>query len=88
MQFKKCICSKKKGVEPFPIPVIETQYKIIDLNKGLDEVFQFTFQVKYFWGYINKYEKEINPNEKKDIDKCRYCNKNNINQDIDDGENS
>ena len=75
------------GVEPPPIPVIETQYKISDLNKGLDEVFQFTFQVKYFWGNINKYEKEINPNEKKDIDKCRYCNKNNINQETDDGDN-
>ena len=75
------------GVEPPPFPVIETEYKISELNKNLDEVFEFVFPVKLFRDYINKYEKKIKPNEKIDIDNCRYCNKNKINQDTDDGEN-
>ena len=75
------------GAEPPPFPVIETKYKISELNNNLDAVFEFVFPVKLFRDYINKYEKIINPNEKMDIYNCRYCNNNNINQETDDGEN-
>ena len=78
------IKDNNNGIEPPPMAVIETKYNISDLNKGLGPVFEFTFLVKNYRGYIDMNEKNVYPNEKL---YCKYCDKNNLNQETDDGEN-
>ena len=72
-----------KGLAP-PIPAIDIKYKISDLNKGLDPVFNFI--VEDFIGYNDINEKKINSNEIKNI-RCIYCNEYNIIKETDDGDN-
>ena len=76
--------NNNNGIEPPPMAVIETTYKISELNKNLPPVFQFIFLVKIYSGYTDMNEKIVYPNEKFE---CNYCDKNNINQETDDGEN-
>ena len=50
--------SKHLSPEPTKIPVIESKYKISDLNKNLNPVFEFIFRVKYF-NYLKKMKTKI-----------------------------
>lgn len=74
------------GSEP-PKPIMESTYRISDLNKDLNSVFDFVFQVKYFRGYIDINSKNKNLNENILQYKCEYCTKNTINKETDDGNN-
>ena len=73
-----------KGLDP-AIPAINIKYKISDLNKGLDPVFNFI--VEDCIGYNDINGNNIYSNEKILNLPCRYCKKDNIIKETDDGDN-
>ena len=69
------------------IPIIENNYKISELNKNTNPVFEFVFPVKYYNGYCDISEKNKSDSANINIFVCKYCNKMDKNEETDDGEN-
>ena len=74
---------KNNYQNPPMIPVIESQYRISDLNKNLKPVFEFIFQVKDFNDplKINQENHDLNETILFDKYQCKYCKNNNIYED-------
>lgn len=66
-----------------PTPILEDSYNISDLNKGLGPVFD-VYEVNNYSGYADIDDKEKKQDKIKMI--CKFCPKDNINEDTDDGE--
>ena len=80
------LLQKKKKLNCPIIPAIESKYKISELNKSLNPVFEFIFPVKYFSKYINQNNNDLNENIFIEKYNCKYCIQNNIYEDnYDDG---
>ena len=72
---------EKKFNYPTAPLINNIQYNITDLNKNLNPVFEFIFPVEFYNDYIG-IDNKIN-----EQNKCRYCDKNNIYKETDDGNN-
>ena len=76
--------NKSNGIEPPPMAIIETKYKISESNKIVEPVFEFIFPVKICKNYTDINEKNKFQNEKLFI--CELCKEKNINQEADNDE--